>query len=368
MAEKGQNRIQLHAVKYSPPPADLPVYGANSGAQMTVLGRSTYVAALDEQRYVYGILEEDRAAGVHVLGRAGMGKTKLLESMARQDIAARRTFAVIDATGNLATSILPLLDGEAKSQTALIGNGWDASVSLLPRSGDELRFADTLATATAEYAGTSFDPLLRRELAAVLSSQKFATVADLLPALPVKPVMEPVRALLEDLLDHPTAKAALSGTRPIAGNVIAVLSPADLGFSRARAIAHLVSDAVLWAREHDELPTPFYVDGLELLGGRGGVALLRDMAAAKVLPVLAHRAYADVSDALLSAMSATIGTEVAFRLSGEDGSRARNEFAQTFDVRDFLVLATRQCYVRLQIRGEIREPFSAETLPLVAPR
>lgn len=366
MAEKGPARIQLHAVKYSPPPADLPVYGSVPPGQITVMGRSTHVAALDEQRYVYGILEEDRSSGVHVLGRAGIGKTKLLESMARQDIAAKRKIAVIDATGDLVKSLVPLLDEEAKAKTSLIGVGEQSSISLLPRKGDEVRFADTLALATAEYTGDSFNPLLRKALAAVLTSRPFATVADLAHALQDAPAMQDVRALLEDLLANPTSKAAISGNQPITGNVFAVLSSAELGFSRARALSHLVSDAILWARERDNMSLPLYVDGLELLGGRGGVAMLRDMHAANIAPVLSHRAYADVSPALLSAISSTIGTEVAFRLSGEDGSRARNEFAQTFDVRDFLVLATRQCYVRLQIRGELREPFSAETLPLVA--
>lgn len=367
MAEKPA-RIQLHAVKYSPPPADLPVYGSVPPSGITVMGRSTYVAALDEQRYVFGILEEDRSRGVHVIGRAGMGKTKLLESMARQDIAAKRRIAVIDATGDLVASLMPLLDDAARAGTALIGSGFPASVSLLPRPGDELRFADTLATATAEYAGTSFDPSLRRALATLLASRAFGSVAELAASVPDTEAMKEVRALLDDLLAHPTAHAAISGTAPITGNVFAVIPTAELGFSRARALAHLVSDALLWARERDERVLPLYVDGLELLGGRGGVALIRDMRASRIAPVLAHRTYADLVPALLSAISSSVGTEVAFRLSGEDGSRARNEMVQNFDIRDFLVLSSRQCYVRLCIKGELREPFSAETLPLVTPR
>jgi|GEM_PF-6305882 len=368
MANKPSDRIQLHAVKYMPPPADLPVYGSVANSAITVIGRSTHVAAMDEQRYVFGLLEADRARGVHVVGRAGMGKTKLLESMARQDIASKRRIAVIDGTGDLVSGIAPLLDPAAKADTAFLGSGFPASVSLLAKAGDELRFADTLASVAAEYSGSGFDPRLRRELTLLLRSRSFSSVAELARALPDTEAMQGLRLLMEDLLAHPVAEATISGTEPIRGSVLAVLPSAELGFSRARALANLVSDAVLWAREPDRRVLPFYVDGFELLGGRGGVALIRDMLDARVAAILAHRTYADLSDAVLSGLSSAIGTEVIFRLSGEDGPRARNELAHTFDVRDFLVLATRQCYVRLCINGELREPFSAETLPLLAPR
>lgn len=364
MAAKQPNRIELHMVKYTPPPADLPVYGSAPAGSLTVMGRSTYVAPMsDEQRYVFGILEEDRAAGVHVLGRAGSGKTKLLESMARQDLAAKRPFVVLDASGDLTASLLGLMDEQAREETAVIGEGYQDGIDLLPPPGQEFMFADTLAEAAAEYAGTGFDPKLRRTIAAHLTARPASMLA-LADILKSDPDAAPVSDLLEEILAYPTGRAVLGGGRPAAGSVIALLPPAELGFSRSRALAHLIADAVI--RSHaDKRLLPFYVDGMEILCGRGGLELLRDMKSARIAPVLAHRAYADISDHVLSAISSTIGTEVAFRLSGEDASRARNEFSQTFDVRDFLVLGSRQCYVRLQIRGELREPFSAETLPLV---
>lgn len=364
MAEKKPARLELHMVKYTPPPADLPVYGSVPAGKLTVMGRSTYVAPMtDEQGYVFGILEEDRAAGVHVIGRAGSGKTKLLEAMARQDLATQRPIAVIDATGDLTASLLGTMDKEARAAATVIGEGYEAGIDLLPAPGQEFLFADTLAEAAAEYAGTSFDPKLRRVIAAHLVARP-ASMLELAARLKEEPDAAAVSDLLEEILAYPTGKAILAGGRPASGMVFALLQPAELGFSRARALAHLVSDAIIRAHAGDRL-LPLYVDGLEILSGRGGLELLRDMTSHRIAPVLAHRIYADISPLMLSAISGTIGTEVAFRLSGEDVSRARNEFSQTFDARDFLVMGSRQCYVRLQIKGELREPFSAETLPLV---
>lgn len=351
-------------VKYTPPPADLPVYGSAPPGALTVMARSTYVAPMtDEQRYVFGILEADRAAGIHVLGRAGSGKTKLLESMARQDLAARRPFAVIDATGDLITSLLGLMDEQIRASVAVIGEGYQGGIDLLPEPQDDFIFADTLAEVAAEFAGIGFDPKLRRVIATHLATRPSSMTA-LAALLKNDPAAGVVSDLFEELLAYTTGREILGGGRPATGVVLAMLPPAELGFSRARALAHLIADAVIRVQKNEKL-LPFYVDGMEVLSGRGGLQILRDMKTSRLAPVFAHRAYADLSDQVLSAISSTIGTEVAFRLSGEDASRARNEFSQTFDVRDFLVLGSRQCYVRLQIKGELREPFSAETLPLV---
>ncbi len=351
-------------VKYTPPPADLPVYGSVPAGKLTVMGRSTYVAPMtDEQGYVFGILEEDRASGVHVIGRAGSGRTKLLEAMARQDLAARRPIAVIDASGDLIASLLGGMGEEARKAAVVIGEGYPGGIDLLPQPGQEFLFADTLAEAAAEFAGTGFDPKLRRVIAAELAARP-ASMLELAERLKGNEDAAAVSDMLEEILAYPTGKEILGGGHPPTGTIFALLQPAELGFSRARALAHLVSDAVIRAHAEERL-LPLYVDGLEILSGRGGLQLLRDMHTHRIAPVLAHRIYADISPAVLSTISGTIGTEVAFRLSGEDASRARNEFSQTFDVRDFLVMGSRQCYVRLQIRGELREPFSAETLPLV---
>jgi hypothetical protein len=250
-----------------------------------------------------------------------------------------------------------------REQVTVIGEGYADGINLLPEPGKEFAFADTLAEIAAEHAGTGFDPKVRRVLVNALHERPESMEA-LAAHLRTIPDAQSVSDFLDDLLAYKTGKTVLSGGNAASGIVFAVLPPADMGFSRARALAHLVSDAVIRAHT-DKRALPLYVDGLELLGGRGGLELIRDMGKSRIAPVLAHRTYADVSPALLSAISASIGTEVAFRLSGEDASRARQEFSQTFDVRDFLVLGSRQCYVRLQIRGELREPFSAETLPLV---
>ncbi len=239
-APKQGNRIELHAVKYTPPPVDLPVYGSVQAGGLTVMGRSTYVAPMsDEQRYVFGILEDDRASGVHVLGRAGSGKSKLLESMARQDLAMKRTFAVIDASGDLASSLLSVMDPATRAGITIVGDGYDDGIDLLPAPGGEFAFADTLAEIAAEHAGTGFDPKLRRSIAAALK-QRPETIEKLAEMLRTQPEAQAVSDLLDDLLAYGTGRAVLAGGKPASGIVLAVLPPAELGFSRARAIAHLI--------------------------------------------------------------------------------------------------------------------------------
>ena len=50
----------------------------------------------------FGIRQADRLSHMYVIGKTGVGKSTLLETLARQDLAARRGFALLDPHGDLA--------------------------------------------------------------------------------------------------------------------------------------------------------------------------------------------------------------------------------------------------------------------------
>ena len=50
----------------------------------------------------FGIRQADRLSHVYVIGKTGVGKSTLLEVLARQDLTAGRGFALIDPHGDLA--------------------------------------------------------------------------------------------------------------------------------------------------------------------------------------------------------------------------------------------------------------------------
>ena len=58
------------------------------------------------QKSVFGIKLDDRRRHMYVIGKTGMAKTTLLESMTRADIENGNGFAVVDPHGGFAEGIL----------------------------------------------------------------------------------------------------------------------------------------------------------------------------------------------------------------------------------------------------------------------
>ena len=56
MASEGKVQI----IKYSPPPSELPMLGNVRPTDASFIGRTNYVAALEEKRFIFGIKRKDR--------------------------------------------------------------------------------------------------------------------------------------------------------------------------------------------------------------------------------------------------------------------------------------------------------------------
>src|SRR5471032_1893126 len=50
---------------------------------------------------LFGIKQVDRLSHIYIIGKTGVGKSTLLETLARQDLDAGRGFALIDPHGDL---------------------------------------------------------------------------------------------------------------------------------------------------------------------------------------------------------------------------------------------------------------------------
>ena len=67
------NRVQI--IKYGPPPPELPVFGKVKPEEVSFIGRTNYVASLEEKKFVFGIKRIDRRRHLYIIGKSGVGKT-----------------------------------------------------------------------------------------------------------------------------------------------------------------------------------------------------------------------------------------------------------------------------------------------------
>jgi len=116
MAEN--NRIRRF--KLSPPPPELPIYGSVDPADCSFIGKTNYEAALQEQKFIFGIKRVDRRRHLYIVGKSGVGKSKLLELFVRQDIAYGHGLCFIDPHGDVIEDILPFIPENRIDDVVLI--------------------------------------------------------------------------------------------------------------------------------------------------------------------------------------------------------------------------------------------------------
>ena len=107
MPEQKKNRIRRF--KLAPPPPELPIYGSVEPEDCSFIGKTNYEAALQEQKFIFGIKRVDRRRHVYIVGKSGVGKSKLLELFVRQDIGYRHGLCFIDPHGDVIEDILPFI-------------------------------------------------------------------------------------------------------------------------------------------------------------------------------------------------------------------------------------------------------------------
>src|ERR1035437_9637211 len=121
MALNRPNKIQI--IKYAPPPPDLATLGKSDPSEVVFIGRTNYVASLEEKRFVFGIKRIDRRRHMYIIGKSGVGKSKLQELMIRQDIAYGHGVCIIDPHGELIEDILNFIPEDRIEDVCVIDPG-----------------------------------------------------------------------------------------------------------------------------------------------------------------------------------------------------------------------------------------------------
>ena len=114
----GQEKI--HITKYAPPPQELPVYQNIDPRKVSFIGRTNYVAPLEEKRFIFGIKRPDRRRHAYIIGKSGVGKSKLLELLIRQDIAYGHGLCLIDPHGDTIEAMLNYIPEERIEDVVII--------------------------------------------------------------------------------------------------------------------------------------------------------------------------------------------------------------------------------------------------------
>lgn len=361
----------------------------------------------------FGIKQRDRLSHIYIIGKTGVGKSTLLENLARQDLEHGRGFAVLDPHGDLAERL--------RDVAALLERPFiylDAADPIQPYGYNPLRrvrpdkvplavagLLDALKKLWPDAWGVRMEHVLRNSLYALIErgdaalpdilrlysdkgyrkevvrgvgnevvrnfwKLEFEKYADRWRAETVAPIQNKLGALLTDprlyrvfvAPDHPISFRTLMDER---GVLFANLAKGRLGEDSTNVLGSLLVATIgLAALSRAEDPAvsrrPFflYVDEFQTFTTLAFANMMAELRKFGVSLTLAHQYLHQLDDDVRHAVLANAGTIISFRLGPEDAALISREMAPAFDVLDLLNLPNHSFYMKLMIEGAPSRPFS----------
>ncbi len=418
--------VKLQTVKYAPPPAELPVLGKVDTAETSFIGKTNYVAALEEKKYVFGIKRVDRRRNVYIIGKSGTGKTKLMELMIRQDISAGRGVCLFDQHGDLINDILDFIP-ESRAEDVLVIDPSDIEcpVAFNPLSGIEPAFRHQFAQGLIEILESQFgsswnahiehvfrfivlalldypqatmrgmismltDAAYRAEVIPHITDemvQRFwrdefvawSTKTEKVEAEAVAPLVNKLAQFFSDPLLRSifTKRENAIDVNDWLKNqkiVLINLNKGKLGKENSSFFGGLfliklkqAGMARLSLPEATRKDFNVYVDEFHHLITETFENLLFEGKKYHISFTISHQYLGQIIEHFRSSIFGNVGTIIVFRIGGEDAERLESELAPVFKVKDMINLGKREFYIKMVIDGEPCDPFSAETLKVLSP-
>jgi energy-coupling factor transporter ATP-binding protein EcfA2 len=367
---------------------------------------------------LFGIKQADRLSHIYIIGKTGVGKSTLLETLAKQDLEAGRGFALIDPHGDLVERIASSVPESMRERVTYLNapnSGCPFGYNPIRKvRGDKIPlavsgFLETLKKLWPDAWGVRMEHILRNTLYALLE-QGDARLPDILrlyadetyrravaghvrnetvrrfwryefenfhfrqKADAVAPIQNKIGALLADptlyrILVAPQRDIRIRSIMDEGRVLLVNLSKGQIGEDSALTLGSLlVSTIALAAFSRADEPLtqrrPFflYIDEFQSFTTLMLANMMSELRKYGVGLTLANQYMHQLEPDIRHAVLGNAGTLVAFRVGPEDAVVLANEFQPTLDFEDVLNLPNRQIYLKLMIDGTPSRPFSGTTL------
>lgn len=368
-------------------------------------------------RRVFGIKNEDRFSHVYIIGKTGTGKSTLIETMARQDLAAGRGFALIDPHGDLVERVWRSVPNERRGEVI----HFNVPDPAQPYGYNPLRqvrrdrialaasgFLEALKKLWSEAWGVRMEHILRNALMALLERPD-STMADILRLFSDRTFRkevarliknETVRTFWEKEFERFSFGYRSDGTAPIQnkvgafladpilhrilttpkidlhirqimdeGKVLLVnLAKGQIGEDSSSLLGALLVTtlglaAFTRADQPEEERKDFYVyiDEFQSFTTLAVANMLSELRKYRVSFTIAHQYLHQLEPDTRHAVLGNAGTIISFRVGAEDAQYLAREFEGVFDMIDLIRLKNQHIYLKLMIDGMPSKPFSAVT-------
>jgi hypothetical protein len=417
MAKEGK----IHISKYTPPPPELPVYQQIDPAQISFVGRTNYEAPLESKKYIFGIKRTDRRRHLYVIGKSGVGKSKFLELLVRQDIAFGHGLVFIDPHGDVIEEILKFIPEERVDDVVLVDPSdpeWSVSFNPLQKVPPDMKhqMAQGLIEVMEKQFGANWTPRLEhvfRFTTLALLDYPEATMRGMISMLTDRPYRQKVvEYITDDMVKRFFAvefadwsekfdtdaiiplvnKLGQFLSMPALRNIFAQkenkidfeeimnnkkillinLSKGKIGeenssFFGSMFITKIKQAGMRRAEIPEESRVDFYLyaDEFQNLVTDSFVNLFSEARKYGINLTVAHQYTSQILPEVLATVLGNVASLVIFRVGGEDASKLEPEMVPVVKAKDMINLGKQEFYIKETIDGETYDPFSAETLKVL---
>jgi len=416
-------KSKIHKIKYAPPPLELPIVGVSDPKEVCFIGRTNYEAPLEEKKFIFGIKRKDRKRHMYVVGKSGVGKTKFLELLIRQDILYGYGLCVIDPHGDLVDAILDFIPKNRINDVIIIDPAdilFPVSFNPLQNVSDDLKHQVTqsLIEVMERQFGANWTPRLEhvfRFTSLALLDYPEATMRGMIEILTDRNYRQKVVDYIKDdmvkrfwavefadwsekfdteAIIPLVNKLGQFLSNPLLRNIfgqkenkidieyimnnnkilLISLSKGKLGvenssFFGSMFITKIYQGGMARASISESERNDFYLyaDEFHNLVTTTFENLFSEARKYGVNMIVAHQYLSQLLPEVLATVLGNSGTLVIFRIGGTDAEKLEAEMVPIFKSQDMINLGMQEFYIKMIIDGESFDPFSAETLSVIKP-
>jgi|GEM_PF-12560 len=401
--------------KKGEPPANLP-YADDPNinqSELTIFGETTFRGKLRK----FGIKKDDRRRHMYVLGKSGVGKSKILEILAVEDIKRGEGVGIVDPHGELIHDVLKQIPAHRIDDVVYINPAdKDYPVGFNPmKTTPELRegVASGFVSVFKKQFGYSWGPRLEylmRYAILALTYYPDTTMLDVVKILTDKDFRKKVLTYVEDpvvktfwLKEFSTYndKFATEAVAPILNKVgqftasptirniigqtketfdfedamnsqkiiLVDLSSGKIGEDNSELLGSLMITKMQLAamarariKPEDRKDFFLYVDEFQNFATDAFAKVLSEARKYRLSLALANQYVAQMEDSVKDAVFGNVGTLISFRVGADDASYVEKQFSPVFEKDDLIGLDNQHMYIKTLIDGEAAPAFSAKSI------
>jgi len=395
----------------SDPPQDLPREGEGD---VSVFGVTNY-----HNNFVrFGVRLEDRRRHLYVVGKSGSGKSKLLELLIHEDLEKGRGVAVLDPHGDLVDCVLRYVPKHRVNDVVLFDpSDTENPIAFNPLEKVEeayrmqltIGFLDIFKKLFGDNWTYRLEHVLRYTTLALLDSPN-TTVLSILKMLNDKNYRQKIVARIQDnvvksfwvsefaawsekfdaeaitpLLNKVGQFVATNMIRNIIGQpetrfnireiidnrkiLLMKVSKGLLGEENSSLLGSMIITKMYQAAmsradqpEEQRKDFYFYVDEFQNFATDTFYEILSEARKYHLNLTIAHQYMGQLSSRIRQTVFGNVGSLISFRVGAEDAGILEKEYEPIFKERDIINLGVREFYVKMSVKGEIREAFSGRTV------